>query len=328
MTVHTLMLNAPADAPGQRADADADAVVHGLLDGMAWGARLFHIGQYCGPWKASTAGRGSASFHLVLGGCCFLHLPGRPVVSLGRGDSVVFLRDEPHFLSPSADPAAACEPQPLLPLAAPVRAGATGLACGFFEFDGPFAATIADAFAAPLVMRASAGRLGAVDALFQLLLAEAQVEAAAPHALMDRLVELLFFYAIRHAARHEPPAAGLWALLRRPGFAPLLAGLLRDPARAWQVEDMAGYVGMSRATFFRQFADACGQSPLQFLLLVRMQAAARRLERGEPIAAVAPAVGYESYAAFCRAFKRVTGHQPGAWQRARVVRRPGGDDRA
>lgn len=322
MTVHSLLLPFPDTVPTQGLDADADAVVQGLLDGITWGTRVFHVGQYCGPWRASTAGRGSASFHLVLGGRCFLHLPQRPVVPLGPGDCVVFLRDQPHFLSPSADPAAAGGPQPLLSLAAAAPAAATGMACGFFEFGGPFGALMTDSFPVPLVMRTHPGRSGTMGALFSLLLAEAHAKAAAPGPLMDRLVELLFFYAIRHAALHEPPAAGLWALLRRPGFAPLLAELLRDPARAWQVEEMAQRVHMSRARFFRQFADACGQSPLQFLLLLRMQAAARRLEQGEAITSVAALVGYRSYAAFCRAFKRVMGRQPGAWQRGHV-RQPG-----
>jgi AraC-like DNA-binding protein len=60
------------------------------------------------------------------------------------------------------------------------------------------------------------------------------------------------------------------------------------------------------------------QPPQQFLLLLRMQLAARRLAQGEAIGQVAEAVGYESYAAFSRAFKRVMGEQPGAWQRAQA----------
>jgi AraC family transcriptional activator of mtrCDE len=94
--------------------------------------------------------------------------------------------------------------------------------------------------------------------------------------------------------------------------------LLQAPEQAWTVDEMAARVHLSRAAFFRQFAEACGQSPLQFLLLLRMQLAARRLAQGESIAQVAQAVGYESYAAFSRAFKRVIGAQPGAWQRARM----------
>lgn len=83
---------------------------------------------------------------------------------------------------------------------------------------------------------------------------------------------------------------------------------------------MARRVHLSRTAFFRQFGEACDQAPLQFLLALRMQLAARRMAQGESIAQAAQAVGYASYAAFSRAFKRVMGEQPGAWQRARTNR--------
>ena len=80
---------------------------------------------------------------------------------------------------------------------------------------------------------------------------------------------------------------------------------------------MARLAHMSRASFCRHFADTCGQPPAQFLLQVRMKIAARRLQRGESVLRAAEHVGYNSQAAFTRAFKRVVGEQPGAFQRAR-----------
>jgi AraC family transcriptional activator of mtrCDE len=311
-------------APARDGDSDSDhqgqtdRVVDWLLDGLEWQASVFHVGQYCGRWRASTAGRARASFHLILDGRCWLHRPGHASVALAPRDGVFLMRDVPHFLSPYSDPAIDCAPRAMQPLSSAAALGETGLACGFFSFDGPFRALVTDAFPDCLLLRADDRTNASAAMLFDLMRSEAHRAGSEPSALMDRLAGLLFFYGLRHVSHGEAQARGLWALLRRPGFAPLVSQLLQAPEQAWTVDEMAARVHLSRAAFFRQFAEACGQSPLQFLLLLRMQLAARRLAQGESIAQVAQAVGYESYAAFSRAFKRVIGAQPGAWQRARM----------
>lgn len=151
---------------------------------------------------------------------------------------------------------------------------------------------------------------GGAGALSPAMLAEARRQRCTPSALMDRLYCVLVFYAWRCAAGLAAAAPqGLWSLLRRPGLAQLLQDLFEQPAQAWTVETMARRVQLSRAAFFRKFGDACGQSPLPLLLLVRMQMAVTRLEKGEPMARPAEAVGYAAYATFARAFRRACGER-------------------
>jgi AraC family transcriptional activator of mtrCDE len=309
----------PPHTSASESEREADRIVDWLLGGLEWNASVFHVGQYCGRWRASTAGHACASFHLILEGRCWLHFPGRAAVPLSARDGVFLRSDVPHFLSPYDDPGIDCAPRPMQPLSATSALGETGLACGFFSFDGPFRDLVLDAFPDCLVLRADDRTLASAAMLFDLMRGEAHRAGSAPSALMDRLAGLLFFYGLRHVARDDARTRGLWALLRRPGFAPLVAQLLQAPERAWTVDVMARHVHLSRAAFFRQFAQACGQSPLQFLQLLRMQVAMRRLAQGESIAQVAQAVGYDSYAAFSRAFKRLVGAQPGAWQRTRTI---------
>ena len=133
---------------------------------------------------------------------------------------------------------------------------------------------LVDAFPDHLVLRGDDHAMSGASMLFDLMRAEALRTGTEPSAVMDRLVGLLFFYGLRQLAHGDARARGIWSLLRRPGFAPLVAELLREPARNWSVADMAARVCLSRATFFRQFAEACGQPPQQFLLLLRMQLAA------------------------------------------------------
>lgn len=84
----------------------------------------------------------------------------------------------------------------------------------------------------------------------------------------------------------------------------------------WTLEDMAACAGLSRSAFFKRFNDTCGQSPGQVLLALRMGQACRLLKADQSVVEVAAAVGYQSIAAFTRAFHKATGQQPGAFRRA------------
>lgn len=303
--------------------ADTDQLAHWLLDGIELDAAAFHVGQYCGCWRASSAGRALGSFHLVLRGGCFLHIAGAEPIALHARDGVFLLRDIGHFLSPHADPAGPAFGAPMQPLRPPGAAadGATGLACGFFQFRGALGELIADSFPDYLIVRGGQNGLQAAGALFDLILAEAGGDPARPSPLMARLVELLFFYLIRHLGRREPHAAGVLALLRRTEFAPLLDGMLRQPGADWSIASMARLAHMSRASFCKHFAAACGHPPAQFLMLLRMRIAAQRLHAGDSVERAAEHVGYSSHAAFSRAFARAHGEQPGAYRRGYQQRR-------
>lgn len=295
---------------------ETDRLAHWLVSGLELDATVFHVGQYCGPWRASTAGREQASFHLVLRGQSYLHLEGQAPIALGEREGVFLLRDIPHCLTPEPDAGPAFQPCDMQPMA-PVLEGACGLACGFFQFRGLLGELFRSAFPDYVLIRADSAALKAVAPLFDLILAEAERCDGAPSPLIERLTELLFFYVIREVARRDDVAAGLLAVARRPEFAPLLDDLLREPGKPWSIEDMARVARMSRASFCRHFVEASGQPPAQFLLQVRMKIAARRLQSGDSVLRAAEHVGYYSQAAFTRAFKKVIGEQPGAFQRAR-----------
>ena len=115
-------------------NANTDRIAHWFVSGLELEATVFHVGQYCGPWRASTAGRERASFHLVLRGHSWLHLDGQAPIRLGEREGVFLLRDIPHRLSPDADDTD-CRPCDMRPMT-PAIAGACGLACGFFSFRG------------------------------------------------------------------------------------------------------------------------------------------------------------------------------------------------
>lgn len=293
---------------------DPNKLVHWLLDSVELDTTVFHVGQYCGRWRASTAGRALGSFHLVLHGDCFLHVKGQEPIVLHPRDGVFLLRDIPHFLSPDSNPLADLPTVAMRPLTVTAEL-TTGLACGFFHFRGALSSLIVDSFPDYLIIRADDPSLHAASTLFDLILAEAGGDPDQPSPLVARLAEVLFFYVIRHVARQEDIASGLLAIARRTEFTPLLDSMMRDPGQNWSTDNMARVAHMSRASFYKHFVDASGQPPAQFLLLLRMKIAAQRLYAGETIERTAEHVGYRSHAAFSRAFKKVIGEQPGAYRR-------------
>lgn len=294
-----------------------DRLIHWLLSSLDLETTLFHLGQYCGSWKASTTGLARSGFHVILNGDCWLHLPDEQVSHpLRTGDAVFFLRDVAHYLSPLADPAlAATAPRTSMAALDFDVPGSVALACGFFNFRSSLNTIFLGSFPDYVIIARDGESLSEARPLFDLILAEAHSGGEEPSPLISRLVDLLFFYVIRHLCQRGEVTAGLWAMLGQPEFAPLLEAIIAEPGREWTVEAMANIAHMSRATFFKRFGQVCGASPSHFLLQIRMKLATQLIEEGMSLSRAAEKVGYQSDAAFSRAFKKVTGVLPGAYRR-------------
>ncbi|MGY2397893.1 AraC family transcriptional regulator [Pseudomonas sp. SDO5271_S396] len=296
----------------------SSALVDWLLDSLEFNTNLFHVGRYCGDWHASTHGLASASFHLVVQGQCWLHLEGDTTPHrLDNGDAVFLLRDLAYRLSgePTAEGAQECPRRPMLPLDSTASDG-VGLVCGFFHFQSGLSAMIVDTLPAWIILRAGDPSLTAARNLFELILQECELAPTPSPALLERLCHLLFLYVLRQQVRDNAELGGLAALGRQPAFAGLLEQLIARPADAWPLESMAASTGLSRSAFFKRFNELCGQSPGQVLLMMRMRHACQLFKGNQTVAEVSLAVGYQSVAAFTRAFHKVTGQQPGAYRKA------------
>ncbi|MDF0729661.1 AraC family transcriptional regulator [Pseudomonas entomophila] len=292
-------------------------LVDWLLEGLELDASLFHVGRYCGGWHASTQGMGRASFHLVVQGHCWLHIDGQPEpVRLESGDAVFLLRDLAYRLSSDADPQGACAQPRKAMQALDFGAGdGVGLVCGFFHFQSGLSSLIVEGLADWILLRADDPAGSAARALFELILAECRREPAPSQTLLERLTHLLFLYVLRQQVHADPALGGLIALARQPAFAGLLERLIEDPGQPWPLESMAACTGLSRSAFFKRFNELAGQSPGQVLLALRMRHASQLLRAGNTVEQVGAQVGYQSVAAFTRAFAKAMGVQPGAYRK-------------
>jgi AraC family transcriptional regulator, activator of mtrCDE len=293
-------------------------VLDSLLQGLRLRTTIFHRGTFCGAWALDTSGSGRAAFHLVLDGSCWLRLSSNPgPVPLGGGDLVLFPRDAPHAIA--SDPDASVPPNQAesVPLDAQAPVPGTALICGHFEFATHGANTLLDALPDHVVFRAPAsGASSWPRHILERILEEARADRPARAVMIERLVDLLFIEAIRDYLVAQPQSTGLFAALRDPQIRRALDAMHADVERAWTVEDLAAAAAMSRSAFASRFQAILGRSPLGYLTGWRMQLAYDWLQEGATVLDVALRCGYQTEAAFHRAFKRQTGLTPGLVRRA------------
>ena len=159
---------------------------------------------------------------------------------------------------------------------------------------------------------------------------ESRADRAGADTVLTRLAELMFIEVLRrHLETITPEQTGWLAGLRDPMVGKALGLLHARPAHAWTLDELAREVASSRSKFAERFTWLVGEPPMQYLAKWRMQLAANQLAQGsEKVAAVASAVGYESEAAFSRAFKKATGVSPAAWRQVRRAVTPGASSAA
>jgi transcriptional regulator GlxA family with amidase domain len=140
---------------------------------------------------------------------------------------------------------------------------------------------------------------------------------AGSEAVLAKLSELLFVEALRRYVEGLPDEQTGWlAGLKDPFVSRALSLLHGRVRREWTVDDLGREVGLSRSALAERFTRLIGEPPMHYLARWRIQLAAHQLRNSDtPLARIAEQVGYESEAAFSRAFKRSFGVPPATWRR-------------
>jgi transcriptional regulator GlxA family with amidase domain len=173
----------------------------------------------------------------------------------------------------------------------------------------------------PSLLKLNVEKRGAAEwirSTFQYAAEEISAGRPGSETVMAKLSELLFVEAVRRYAETLPESQTGWlAGLREPYVARALALLHRDITRRWTVDDLGREVGLSRSALADRFIRLLGVPPMQYLANWRMQVATQKLrDTSASIAQVAGIVGYDSEAAFSRAFKKAMGTAPAMWRRS------------
>ena len=299
---------------------------------------VFLDAEFTAPWCVISRSGHSGSpllaggpnivfFHVLTEGRCKARLAGGgAALELAAGDLIMLPRDDDHLmgsdlqLAPTVvdalvKPAAGCD---LLRIEHGGGGDKTRFVCGFLRCDERLCGPMLDAL--PRILRVPLGE-GPATAWLSSLLAAGTRETAAPRpggeTVLAKLSELLFAEAMRRYIELLPEEETGWLAALRDRFVGRALALLHEqPGHSWTVEELADSVGLSRSALAQRFTDIIGQAPIQYLTRWRLTIAAQRLrnERAS-LASIAADSGYDSEAAFNRAFKRALGTTPAAWRR-------------
>ena len=308
-----------------------------LFEMMPVRGRLDLRCNYGTPWRIDQ-GPGEPNeipYHAVLAGSAILDDPaGRRPLQLKPGDILLLPGNPRHIMHDgSGAPPLPARNRPALNFTIAENPGSDDrldLLCGHFAITPPHDRLLRSYLPPRLIVHAGA-QAGKGDTAVQLagIVALMRSETANDHlggrAMLNALSTAMFALVLRLASETEDAPRGLLALAGHPRLAPAVAALFNEPARAWSLPDLARLSNMSRATLARQFQEKLGRSASDLLTDIRMTLAANELKRSSlSTGAVAEAVGYQSEAAFQRAFKKSHGHHSRAMAQDAAADRPRG----
>ena len=196
--------------------------------------------------------------------------------------------------------------------------GETTIVCGFLGCDlQPFNPLIAS-LPHLLHLRAPDDEQW-IAQFMQHAVSESRARQPGSEVMLARMSEMMFVDAVRRYTASLPANSRGWlAGMRDHLVGRALALLHEQPARNWTIDELGRRIGLSRSALHERFVQLIGVPPMQYLAQWRMQAAARLLlDTRATVATIALEVGYDSEAAFARAFKRLVGRPPAAWRRER-----------
>jgi AraC-like DNA-binding protein len=281
--------------------------------------------QYCEPFLGPTSHL--ILYHYVAEGRLRVQIQGEEPFELAAGEVVMFPRNDMHLLGGQLDlpPVVASDVIVKSPNGGlyKIRLGGDGahtrLVCGFLGCDSVESNLLISTLPRALRLNVEEGSAAEwIRSTFQYAADEVATGRPGSETVMAKLSELLFVESVRrYADTLTEDETGWLAGLRDNYVARALALFHRDIARSWTVDELGREVGLSRSALAERFTRLIGIAPMHYLANWRMQVAAQKLRTSSAsLAEVANTVGYESEAAFSRAFKKAFLTAPATWRRS------------
>ena len=283
--------------------------------------------EFTAPWAISLpALEDCLMFHVVTSGGCVLEVTGADDLILRPGDFALVPHGAGHVVSSERGvPAPKLFDLPREQVSDRyeiLRHGGGGapttVICGVVRFDHPAAQRLVTLL--PKVIRVDAWNSPEVEwmqSTLRLMAVEAKEQRPGGETVITRLADILVIQAIRSWIAKDPAAQTGWlGALQDKQIGHALALVHREPARAWTVASLANEVAMSRSAFAARFTELLGEPAMHYVARWRMHVAVTWLQEDDaPLSELASRLGYDSEAAFSRAFKRFLGFPPGAVRR-------------
>ena len=301
-----------------------------ILDLLELRGTMYFRTAFSPPYAVGVPNQGRAArFHLVAQGRCHVRIEGGPSIALNTGDMILVPNGAAHVLSDEPDRAPTALDDVL------EQAGYTGegvlafggdprpdgdakLICGHLNFAEGFEHPLLRALPSHLLVTAELrARSPWLDELMRLIIRQMFAGSPGFTASVIRLSEALFIEAVRACADQDESLRRVITAIGDARIGRALSLMHRELGGDWTLDRIAREVGMSRSRFAEQFQALMGSAPMSYLSDQRLQKAMALLSAtGEPVQQVAARVGYQSAAAFSRAFSNRYGHSPSDVRRA------------
>jgi AraC-like DNA-binding protein len=287
-------------------------------------------------------------FHILVEGQCEVECQRHPLLTMESGDVIVFPRGDQHTMRSHG----AVKATPIGSIFSPgehdeppqLSYGGGGrtsrFVCGYLNCDQRFTPLV-EGLPTMLMVR-SRDEYSTIEALdasgrrptvlpegssnwlgttLKFTVNEARAARPGNVAMLGRLTELMFVEILREYMQRLPTNQGGWlAAVNDPHVGKAIRLLHENPVRDWTVDELAREVALSRSVLAQRFVELVGEAPMRYLANWRMQLAKQMMREGtRNIQEVATRVGYDSEAAFNRAFKRATGSPPAAWRKSATL---------
>jgi AraC-like DNA-binding protein len=309
-----------------------------ILSGVKLDGALYFNAEFSAPWGASTpqsralapalapGAKHLVIYHFILDGRAFARLHGT-TLALGPGDVIIFPHGDPHLMGSETcvlDPqlSSDVERKVMTHDLSLLRGGGGGdktrIVCGYMACDPHLTRPVLSGLPPMFKVNIRADRSGYwLENSILHLVDEAASGAVGSQAMLAKLSEALFVDTLRRYISSLSDAQTGWlAGARDPIVGKCLALMHQRFAHPWTIAELADEVGVSRSGLVERFTRYLGEPPVTYLTRWRLQLAARSLEStSKGVAEIASEVGYESEAAFNRAFKRELGMPPARYRR-------------
>jgi AraC-like DNA-binding protein len=309
-----------------------------ILSGVKLNGALFFSAELTAPWGfASPASNLLAPmlapgaphlviYHFVIDGGAFVRLPDGHSVELGPGDIVVLPQGDPHQMTSGSAVTTTSLTSAIISKVksrdlSPMQAGGGGAparyVCGYMACDPFLSRPILNGLPPVFKVNIRTDHSGRwLENSILHLVEEAASGRFGSEAMLAKLSEALFVDTLRRYVAGLPEKQTGWLAGARDHIVGKSLGLLHSRiAHPWTIADLADEVGISRSALVERFTRYLAEPPMTYLTHWRLQLAARSLgSTSRGVAEIAGEVGYESVAAFNRAFKREFGQPPGRYR--------------
>jgi AraC-like DNA-binding protein len=309
-----------------------------VLNGVRLKGAMFFRAEFSAPWRLSTPHcRALAStlapgaphmliYHFVADGSARVCLEGEPDLELSPGDIVVFPHGDPHHLSggsgsyqiDGAEILRKVATRDLSPLHAGGGGATTAFVCGYLTCDPLLCGPILESLPRMLKVNIRTDRSGHwLEHSIRHLVEEAASDRAGSEAMLAKLSEALFVDTLRRYITGLPETTTGWIAGARDSIVGRSLALLHSrPSHSWTIAELATDVGVSRSALVERFTRYLSVPPMAYLTGWRLRLAAQALtSTSKGVADIAADVGYESEAAFNRAFRRAFEMPPARYRR-------------